>query len=222
MAIHCLCIGKAEPRYDTCWRKSVRIAARIFTARRELLQRLSTARDVALGHKLAEDNGVTPRLIQLEAIYGFKGRKYQLELSRQENRLTGSRLFCLHTHHDSDITRFLGLQPLQVFFESGFLSQDIDLYAISGRKTGITWSILWPRTILARRNQNSTFKVCDPKAFRSTSDWRNRAVEVNRNGHLFRFVHPWDVLVSKLQRLEEKDLEAFKTVISKTGHPTEA
>jgi len=68
-----------KPRYDTCWRKS-RLAARILL--RERTGRL-TARDIALGRKLAADPGVTPRLIQ-QAIYGFKGRKYQLELSRRK------------------------------------------------------------------------------------------------------------------------------------------
>lgn len=65
-------------------------------------------------------------------------------------------------------------------------------------------------------------QVCDPLAFRSAVDWRGRAVEVQRNGHLLRIVHPWDVLVSKLLRLEEKDLDAFRKVIETTGHPTEA
>jgi hypothetical protein len=71
--------NKGKTRYDTCWRKS-RIAARILL--REEAGRL-TPRDVALGRKLAVDKGVTPRLIQ-QAIYGFKGRKYQLELSRRK------------------------------------------------------------------------------------------------------------------------------------------
>lgn len=64
-------------------------------------------------------------------------------------------------------------------------------------------------------------QVCDPLAFKSTVDWPSRAIRVERHGHFFRFVHPWDVLVSKLQRLEEKDLNAFRVVIEKTGHPTE-
>jgi hypothetical protein len=70
---------KGEPRYDTAWRKS-RIAARILL--REEAGKL-TARDVALGHKLAQDHGVTPRLIE-QALYGIKGRKHQLELSRRK------------------------------------------------------------------------------------------------------------------------------------------
>jgi hypothetical protein len=64
-------------------------------------------------------------------------------------------------------------------------------------------------------------QVCDPLAFKSTIDWQSRAIRVERHGHTFRFVHPWDVLVSKLQRLEEKDLNAFRIVTEKTGHPTE-
>jgi len=70
---------KRKERYNTCWRKS-RIAARILL--REEAGTLS-ARDVILGRKLAVDPGVTPRLIQ-QAIYGFRGRKYQLELSRRK------------------------------------------------------------------------------------------------------------------------------------------
>ena len=70
---------KGEPRLDTCWRKS-RIAARILLrAEAGTL----TARDVAVGRQLADEKGVTPRLIQ-QAIYGFQGRKYQLELSRRK------------------------------------------------------------------------------------------------------------------------------------------
>jgi hypothetical protein len=74
---------------------------------------------------------------------------------------------------------------------------------------------------LTKEKASLYIQVCDPYSFKSASDWPDRAVHVECHGHLFRFVHPWDVLVSKLQRLEEKDVEAFKLVIAKTGHPTE-
>ena len=69
---------KGEPRYDTAWRKS-RIAARILL--REKAGTL-TKRDVAMGHKLAEDPAVTPRLID-QAINGIRGKKLRLERERR-------------------------------------------------------------------------------------------------------------------------------------------
>src|SRR4051794_25550356 len=99
-----------------------------------------------------------------------------------------------------------GSAPLQLFVDPQFLSADID---ICGDET--TYQTLvdfveqqgWTETASAFYIQ-----VCDPLAFKSTIDWRSRAVEVERHGHQLVFVHPWDVLVSKLQRLEEKDLNA--------------
>jgi hypothetical protein len=69
---------QGEPRYDTCWRKS-RIAARILL--REQTGKL-TRRDVALGHKLAQDKGVTPRLID-QALYAFSRRPYRVAVARR-------------------------------------------------------------------------------------------------------------------------------------------
>jgi hypothetical protein len=117
-----------------------------------------------------------------------------------------------------DITVF-GSAPLQLFLNPDFLSQDIDLFAPEEHWDYLTDFV--SGHALGKETSQFYIQVCDPRAFRSAVDWRDRAVEVERQGHLFRFVHPWDVLVSKLQRLEDKDLEAFKLVIAKTGHPTE-
>jgi hypothetical protein len=69
---------RSPERLDRCWRKA-RIAARILI--RDEQGRL-TPRDVRLGHRLAQDPGVTPRLIN-QAFYGIRGRKARLV---RENR----------------------------------------------------------------------------------------------------------------------------------------
>ena len=115
-----------------------------------------------------------------------------------------------------------GSASIQLLVEPGFTSADIDLF---GDSDALCEDLAQQVEVLGwSRDQASDFyiQVCDPLAFRSTFDWRGRAVEVERNGHLLRIVHPWDVLVSKLHRLEEKDLDAFRKVLGKTGHPTEA
>ncbi|MCI0539198.1 MAG: hypothetical protein L0Z50_28660 [Verrucomicrobiales bacterium] len=112
-----------------------------------------------------------------------------------------------------------GSAPLQLFVERSFLSEDIDLFG-DGADTEFLNQFVEANN-WGKGQTDFYIQVCDPLAFKSTIDWRSRAIAVERHGHLLRFVHPWDVLVSKLQRLEEKDLNAFRLVLEKTGHPTE-
>lgn len=118
-----------------------------------------------------------------------------------------------------EITVF-GSAPLQLFLDPAFLSQDVDLF--SDEDSYDLLERIVAENNLSKEKSQFYIQVCAHNAFRSTEDWLKRAVQEERHGHLFRFVHPWDVLVSKLQRLEEKDIEAFKLVIARTGHPTEA
>jgi hypothetical protein len=66
------------------------------------------------------------------------------------------------------------------------------------------------------------FQVCDRLVFRTALGWEQRARKEHRGPHTFVFPHTWDILVSKVGRLEEKALEAFRLVIRKTGPPTAA
>lgn len=62
---------------------------------------------------------------------------------------------------------------------------------------------------------------CASIAFTASPDWFMRAFRCQRQHVNFTFPHPIDILVSKIKRLEEKDLRAFKLVYQKTGHPNE-
>ena len=57
--------------------------------------------------------------------------------------------------------------------------------------------------------------------FRTSPLWGTRTRELKIKNTIFIFPHPIDILIAKLNRLEEKDLEAFRVVRRKTGHPTE-
>ncbi len=109
-----------------------------------------------------------------------------------------------------------GSAPLQLFIDPTFLSKDVDIVGeeeVQSVAEGIT---------LPGESGDLHFQVCDRLTFRSALGWEERAQRILRCGHTFVFPHPWDILVSKIGRLEEKDLEAFRLVIRKTGHPTAA
>lgn len=146
--------------------------------------------------------------------FGANNIDWSASAGRQLDALAGA----LPPHPKQDITVF-GSAPLQLQIDSTFLSEDIDVFSPEE-----SWGFL-EKLVEARgwaKGQTDFYiQVCDPKAFRTTTNWRDRAVQAERHSHLFRFPHPWDILVSKLQRLDDKDVEAFKLVVAKTGHPTE-
>ncbi len=80
---------------------------------------------------------------------------------------------------------------------------------------GLAEKLSWPG-----ESGDLFFQVCDRLTFRTALGWEERAHREPRRGHTFVFPHPWDILAAKIGRLEEKDLEAFRLVIRKTGGPT--
>lgn len=107
-----------------------------------------------------------------------------------------------------------GSAPLQIYVESTFLSKDVDIIGEEDiTKAAIGLSI-------PGETGDLCLQVCDRLVFRTALGWEERARTEQRGAHSFVFPHPWDILVAKVGRLEEKDLEAFRLVIRKTGHPT--
>jgi|SRR5436190_8625628 len=57
-------------------------------------------------------------------------------------------------------------------------------------------------------------------SFRTSPRWRQRAKVVEVGNATITIPHPVDILIGKLDRLEDKDLRAFERVRAVTGHPT--
>jgi hypothetical protein len=108
-----------------------------------------------------------------------------------------------------------GSSPLQLGLDPTFLSGDVDIIPPADvedycRRAGLL------------KGQTPIYvEPCAVTAFTASADWMVRACEVQRKHVAFVLPHPIDILVSKIKRLEEKDLNAFRLVRAKTGHPTE-
>lgn len=116
---------------------------------------------------------------------------------------------------DFDITVF-GSAALQMTVEPSLLSNDVDLFSPAEdleafvREAG-----------LHQEQSDFYIQVCSALNFRTSQHWASRVKSVRYENCAFHFPHPIDILIAKLNRLEEKDLLAFRVVMAKTGHPTE-
>jgi hypothetical protein len=78
------------------------------------------------------------------------------------------------------------------------------------------------RAGLAQGARDFYIQVCSGLNFRTSPYWIQRAKLIQIENCTVRIPHPIDILIAKLNRLDEKDLEAFRVVMRKTAHPTEA
>lgn len=108
-----------------------------------------------------------------------------------------------------------GSSPLQLAVDPTFLSADVDVIAQEDIESFCRGAGL------LKGQAEIYIEPCTPAAFTASADWMIRACEAKRGHVTFMLPHPVDILVSKIKRLDEKDLRAFHVVRAKTGHPTE-
>lgn len=110
-----------------------------------------------------------------------------------------------------------GSAPIQIAVDPALLSADVDLFCDTDDLTGFV-----ERAGLTQKQSDFYIQVCSGLNFRTSPHWAARAKSLTLENCTITIPHPIDILIAKLNRLEEKDLEAFRVVIRKTGHPTEA
>lgn len=109
-----------------------------------------------------------------------------------------------------------GSAPLQIGIEAGLLSGNVDLFSDDEELER------WVMSAGLGDQQNRPYiQVCSGLNFRTSPRWGTRTQSITISHSTFVFPHPIDILIAKLNRLEEKDIEAFRVVMRKTGHPTE-
>jgi len=108
-----------------------------------------------------------------------------------------------------------GSAPLQMCVEPSLLSQDVDIYGEEAIRDTVA------REKLGVECRETGIQIGYDINFQAPPNWWSRAL-IQQVGHCRVVIpHPYDILVAKLHRAEPKDIEAFRLVIQKTGHPTE-
>jgi len=115
---------------------------------------------------------------------------------------------------DTRITLF-GSAALQISVDSEFLSEAVDCFGPPDLKKLVT------DHELSKSSLKSYVRVWHDLNFQTSLHWLTRAYTFPLEGRIIVIPHPIDILIAKLNCLEEKDLKAFELVYEKTGHPTE-
>lgn len=139
-----------------------------------------------------------------------------IDLNTPAGRLLKTFVATLPKDRQFRITVF-GSAPIQIMVDPRLLSGDIDVFSANEELQELV-----TRAGFAQGQSEFYIQVCSELNFRTSPLWKDRTQSIAVENCTFVFPHPVDILIAKLNRLDEKDLEAFRVVIAKTGHPTEA
>ena len=110
-----------------------------------------------------------------------------------------------------------GSAPLQLMLDPSLLSADVDVFCEEADLNALVRI-----AGLDRAHSDFHIQVGSELSFRTSPRWRARAQTVTIGACTFLLPHPVDILIGKLHRLDAKDLEAFRVVRQRTGHPSES
>jgi hypothetical protein len=139
-----------------------------------------------------------------------------LELETPAGRMLRRLASLLPQGREFQITVF-GSAPLQIAVDPTLTSADVDVFSDFEELNDIVM-----RAGLGTNQADFYIQVSSELNFRTSPRWKDRTQSARIGNCTFIFPHPIDILIAKLNRLDEKDLRAFRSVIAKTGHPTEA
>jgi hypothetical protein len=109
-----------------------------------------------------------------------------------------------------------GSAPIQIMVDPDLLSADVDVFSPIEDLANLVEA-----AGLNREKADFYVQVSSELNFRTSPRWRERSQSITLGNTVLIFPHPIDILIAKLNRLDDKDLRAFEVVLAKTGHPTE-
>src|ERR1043166_699600 len=109
-----------------------------------------------------------------------------------------------------------GSAPIQITVDSRLARGDVDVVSDFEELKQVV-----ERAGLDQKKTAFHVQVSSELNFRTSPRWKGRTQSTRIGNCTFVFPHPIDILIAKLNRLEEKDVRAFEVVRAKTGHPTE-
>ncbi len=139
-----------------------------------------------------------------------------IDLSTRAAELLRKLAAALPQDREFTITVF-GSAPIQICVDSTLTSADVDVFSDFEHLREIA-----DKAGLGQDKAAFYVQVSSELNFRTSPRWKGRAQSAKIGNVTFVFPHAIDILIAKLNRLDDKDVRAFEVVRAKTRHPTEA